>query len=71
MTPELTTAIISIAIAIISYVALQIQTYKLNKKTMTIEQFLTSDPSLTYYILCPHCNNKIELSKVKILYDKN
>ena len=63
--PILAALLISVASYLISY----INNKKLKEKVTTIEEALQSDEA-TYYVICPECKTKIELSKVKILVDK-
>ena len=59
----------ALLISVVSYLISYINNKKLKEKVTTIEEALQSDEA-TYYVICPTCNNKIELNKVKILVDK-
>ena len=63
--PILAALLISVASYLISY----INNKKLKEKVTTIEEALQSDEA-EYYVICPKCQSKIVLSKVKILVDK-
>lgn len=66
---QLTPILISLAIAIISYLTAYFTNLKLKKKISTLEDFIASDDA-EYYVECPNCKSKIILSKVKILINK-
>ena len=66
---QLYPVLVALAIAVASYLISYINNKKLKDKITTIEEALQSDEA-TYYIYCPECKTRIELSKVKILVDK-
>ena len=66
---QLAPILISLAIAITGYLTAYFTNLKLKKKLTTLEEFINSDDT-EYYIECPNCKNKIILSKVKILINK-
>ena len=70
---QLYTALISAAIAVIgaisAFLVSYLKTKSINKRLISLEEFINSD-DLEYYVLCPKCGNKIILNKVKILTNK-
>ena len=66
---QLYPVLIALAVAVASYLISYVNNKKLKDKITTIEEALQSDEA-TYYIYCPECKTRIELSKVKILVDK-
>ena len=59
----------ALAVAVASYLISYFNNKKLKDKITTIEEALQSDEA-EYYVICPNCQSKIVLSKVKILVDK-
>ena len=66
---QLQTLLIALAVAVVSYLISYFQNRKLKENIRTIEEALQSDDA-EYYVICPKCQSKIVLSKVKILVDK-
>ena len=70
---QLYAALIAAAISIIGAAAAFVSTWlksRANSKRLaTLEEFINSDDT-EYYIECPNCGQKIVLSKVKILIEK-
>lgn len=70
---QLYTALIAAAISIIGAAAAFVSTWfksrANNKRLATLEEFINSDDT-EYYLECPNCGQKIVLSKVKILIEK-
>lgn len=66
---QLQTLLIALAVAVVSYLISYFQNRKLKENIRTIEEALQSDES-EYYVICPKCQSKIVLSKVKILVDR-
>ena len=71
---QLYTALISAAIAVIgaisAFLVSYLKTKSINKRLISLEEFINSD-DCEYYVLCPKCGNKIILNKVKILINKS
>ena len=70
---ELYTALIAGAItiigALVTYVVNNIKNKQIRERIATLEDFIASDDT-EYYIVCPNCNQKIVLNKIKILVNK-
>ena len=66
---QLQTLLIALAVAVVSYLISYFQNRKLKENIRTIEEALQSDDA-EYYVICPNCQQKIVLSKVKILVDR-
>ena len=69
MPAEISSLLIALAVALLSYVISYINNKKLKDKVRTIEEALQSDEN-EYYIECPNCKTKICLSKVKIIAER-
>lgn len=71
---QLYAALISAAIAIIgaisAFLVSYLKTKSINKRLISLEEFINSD-DVEYYVECPKCGNKIILNKVKILINKD
>ena len=71
---ELYAALIAAAITVIgalaTYVANTLKNKDIKKRIDSLEEFLASDDT-EYYIECPNCKQKIILSKVKILVNRD
>lgn len=61
--------LISLVIAVVTYLISLIGNRKLKQKITSLEEFINSSET-EYYIECPHCKHKIVLNKVKILVNK-
>ena len=66
---QITPTLIALVIAIIGYLITYFDNKKVKSKLKTIEEALQSD-DMEYYIICPHCQRKICLSKVKLFAEK-
>ena len=71
---ELYAALIAAAITVIgalaTYVANTLKNKDIKKRIDSLEEFVASDDT-EYYIECPNCKQKIILSKVKILVNRD
>ena len=71
---QLYAALIAAAITVIgalaTYVANTLKNKDINKRIDSLEEFIASDDT-EYYIVCPNCKQKIILSKVKILVNRD
>ena len=71
---QLYAALISAAIAVIgaisAFLVSYLKTKSINKRLISLEEFINSE-DVEYYVLCPECGNKIILNKVKILINQN
>ena len=71
---ELYAALIAAAITVIgalaTYVANTFKNKDIKKRIDSLEEFIASDDT-EYYIECPNCKQKIILSKVKILVNRD
>lgn len=66
---QIAPALAALVIAIIGYIITYFDNKKVKSKLKTIEEALQSD-DMEYYIVCPHCQQKICLSKVKLFSEK-
>ena len=71
---QLYAALIAAAITVIgalaTYVANTFKNKDIKKRIDSLEEFIASDDT-EYYIECPNCKQKIVLSKVKILVNRD
>ena len=57
--------VITVIVAGLTYLASYIQTRRLRNKVISIEEAISNSDD-DYYIICPHCNNKVDLKATKI-----
>ena len=63
-------AAITVIGALATYVSNTLKNKDIKKRIDSLEEFIASDDT-EYYIECPNCNQKIILSKVKILVNRD
>lgn len=57
--------LVSLLVGGLSYLISYIQTRKLKNKVISIEEAINNSED-DYYIICPHCNAKVDLKATKI-----
>ena len=57
--------LVSLLVGGLSYLISYIQTKKLKNKVISIEEAINNSED-DYYIICPHCNAKVDLKSTKI-----
>ena len=57
--------LVSLLVGGLSYLISYIQTRKLKNKVISIEEAINNSED-DYYIICPHCNAKVDLKSTKI-----
>lgn len=57
--------LVSLLVGGLSYLISYIQTKKLKNKVISIEEAINNSED-DYYIICPHCNTKVDLKSTKI-----
>ena len=66
---SLITLVTPLLAAVVAYAISAIKTKSIRERVKSIEEALQSDEN-EYIIYCPHCNQKIYLSKVKIVCER-
>ena len=66
---QITPTLIALVIAIIGYIITYFDNKKVKSKLKTVEEALQSDDT-EYFIICPYCQRKICLSKIKLFAEK-
>ena len=57
--------LVSLLVGGLSYLISYIQTKKLKNKVISIDEAINNSED-DYYIICPHCNAKVDLKSTKI-----